>query len=460
MPQGMTPSHPTSRLYDPLFTTRAMAEVLSERSLLQYMLQFEVALAEALEENQRIPPGTAAAIASVTVDSFDVSSLAMQARDAGNLCIPFVKALTQAVAQLNPKASGFVHFGATSQDVLDTATMLQMKAALDLLEGDLRETCNRLAVLIRKHRDDVMPGRTWLQQGPPVTLGLKIAAWLDALLRHQQRQTAVRQRSIALQFGGAVGTLAAFGRDGQVIATGIGLRLHLPVPDIPWHTQRDRIAELAATLGQLVGTLGKIARDVSLLMQTEVDELRESVGKDRGGSSTMPHKHNPVSSAVMLSAAIRMPGLVATILSAMVQEHERGLGGWHAEWETLTEIVRLTAGALASACDIAEGAVVNSNSMKSNLHILQGAAMAEAVSMALAPKLGKAAAHRLLEDATLCARSEGRTLRDTLLDQQQQTTLTAEELDRLLDPATYLGSSSDFIDRVLHTYYEAGDTDG
>ena len=438
------------RMYDPLFTTLEMAEVFSFSSFVGWMLEFEIALAEALEQTGVIPAGCSDSIRKVDPDALDCDAIARGGRSAGNLCIPFVKILTEKVAEVDPVAAGYVHWGATSQDVIDSAMMLQMKAALPLLEADLNKTCDGLVKMIRANVDTVMSGRTWLQQGPPITLGLKVAGWLDALHRHKVRLARVRSESIALQFGGAVGTLAALGGEGIAVTEFLALKLGLPAPEMPWHTQRDRIVDIATTLGALVGTLGKMARDVSLLMQTEVGEFLEPAGEGRGGSSTMPHKRNPVASAVMLSAAMRVPGLVSTMLSAMVQEHERGVGGWHAEWETLTEIVRLTAGCLRCAEEIAEGAIVEVAAMQVDLDILRGVAMAEGVAFALARRAGKAQSHRIVEEISQRALREKISMKDAIAGEPSiQEHFTREELLLLLEPANYLGVHRMFIQRVL-----------
>jgi 3-carboxy-cis,cis-muconate cycloisomerase len=286
-----------------------------------------------------------------------------------------------------------------------------------------------------------------------------VAGWLDALHRHKVRLARVRSESIALQFGGAVGTLASLGGDGFAVTEALAVELGLPAPEVPWHTQRDRIVEIATTLGALVGTLGKIARDVSLLMQTEVGEFMEPLGEGRGGSSTMPHKRNPVASAVMLSAATRVPGLVSTMLSAMVQEHERGVGGWHAEWETLTEIVRLTAGCLRCAEEIAEGAIIDAAAMQVDLDLLHGVAMAEAVAFALARRAGKAQSHRIVEEISQRALRDKISMKDAVAGEPAiQEYFTTEEVLQMLEPANYLGIHTTFIQRVLAR--QAGGTDG
>ncbi len=351
-----------------------------------------------------------------------------------------------------PSAAGYVHWGATSQDAMDTGLMLQLRGALHHIETDLAALADGLAELARRHRDTVLAGRTWLQQGPPVTLGLKAAGWLSAADRHRERLRILRPAILMLQFGGAVGTLAALGDRGQEVAAELARELDLGLPELPWHTQRDWLAELATALGLVTGSLGKMARDVSLLMQTEVGEALEPAAPGRGGSSTMPHKRNPVSCAVTLSAAVRMPGLVATMLGAMVQEHERGLGGWQAEWQTLPEICLLTSGALREMTNVAVGLEVHPDRMQANLAISGGLLLAESVSMALAPTLGRDRAHHRVAAACRQAATTQQPLRAVLLqDETIAGLLPAAELDRLLDPANYLGVAGELVDRVLAT---------
>jgi len=388
-------------LLDPLFGSAAMDEVFSDAARLQRMLDFEAALARAEVRCGVIPATAAAAIASkCKVELIDTNALATATADSLNPAIPLVKQLTALVAKDDPEASRFVHWGATSQDANDTGLVLQMRQAFDILAADLGALCEGLTVLAEKHRSTPIAGRTLMQHALPTTFGGKIAGWLDAMNRHRGRFAETRARVLVLQFGGAVGTLAALREKGLQVAEALAEELHLGLPDMPWHTQRDRVAEAATTLGLCTGTLGKIARDISLHMQTEISEVFEPAGEGRGGSSTMPHKRNPVSAAVVLSAATRVPGLVSTMLSAMVQEDERGLGNWHAEWETLPEIFRLTAGALHQMATIVPHLEVDAARMKLNLDATQGLIFAEAVSMALASHIGKSAAHTLVEAAS------------------------------------------------------------
>ncbi|HKW55633.1 MAG TPA: 3-carboxy-cis,cis-muconate cycloisomerase, partial [Stellaceae bacterium] len=422
-----------------------------DRARLQAMLDFEAALAAAEARVGVIPAAAATAIAGkCRAALFDAPALALAAARAGNLAIPLVKQLTALVAASDAEAARFVHWGATSQDAIDTGLVLQLRQALDPIEADLARLADALAALAAVHKETPLIGRTWLQQALPITFGLKAAGWLDAVERHRRRLAALKPRLLALQFGGAVGTLASLGERGLAVAEALAQELKLSLPALPWHGERDRVAELATTLGLLCGTLGKIARDISLMMQTELGEVLEPAGEGRGGSSTMPHKRNPVACAVVLAAATRAPGLVATLLAAMVQEHERGLGGWHAEWVALPELVILTAGALAQLADAIAGLEIHPERMRDNLDATHGLIMAEAVTMALAPKLGRLAAHERVEAACKRALAEGRHLRDVLAEDDAVTAeLGPDGLDRVLDPRHYLGSAAALIERAL-----------
>jgi 3-carboxy-cis,cis-muconate cycloisomerase len=441
----------TARLLDPLFTTDAMREIFSDRRKLQGMLEFEAALARALARAGVAPESAVEPIvAQCNPNNFALDPLAGEAALAGNLAIPLVKALTAAVAKSDPKAAGFVHWGATSQDAIDTGLVLQLRDALDLLHRELLQFSATLARVAEKHQVTLLAGRTWLQQASPVTLGLKVAGWLDAIHRQQARIAHARNEVLTLQFGGAVGTLAALGKKGPEVAAALASDLKLKVPSIPWHTHRDRFAEVATALGLLVGTLGKIARDISLLAQTEIGEVLEPAESGRGGSSTLPHKRNPVGSAVVLAAAIRVPALVSTMLTAMVQEHERGLGGWHAEWETLPEIFLLAAGALAHMAHVVDGMEVYEEHMTYNLGATHGLILSEAIAIALAKHIGRLPAHQLVEHAAHRALESGRPLRDVLLeDQEVRAHLSPAEVDSLLDPKNYTGSATSMIQQVL-----------
>ncbi len=447
----------STRLFDPLFTTDSMRAVFSDRGRLQGMLDFEAALARAEARAGVIPAAAVASIeAQCRADSFDVGELARGSALAGNTAIPMVKALTALVAKRDEAAARFVHWGATSQDAMDTGLVLQLRAGLDLIEADLARLSAVLAGLADEHKRTVLAGRTWLQQATPVTFGLKAAGALSAVERHRARIRELRRRVLVLQFGGASGTLAALGADGLKVAAALAEELKLGLPDVPWHAQRDRVAEVATALGLLVGTLGKVARDISLLMQTEVGEAFEPAAAGKGGSSTMPHKRNPVGCAAILAAAIRVPGLVSVMLTAMVQEHERGLGDWHAEWDTLPEICTLAAGALAQLIQVLEGLELDPARMAENLEATRGLILAEAVTMALGGKIGRLPAHHLVEDACRRAADERRHLRDVLgEDQEVRKHLSDADLRRLLDPANYIGLAEVLVDRALAARVES-----
>src|SRR5438105_11841597 len=332
--------------------------------LLQAMLDVEAALAEAEAELGIIPRAAVEPIRSAArAERYDFEAMATEAAADGVLTIALVRHLTKQVETIDRDAARYVHWGATSQDILDTAYVLQLQRAVPGILADLDRAAAAAAAHARRHVDTPMAGRTWLQQSTPITFGVKAAGWLDALGRQRAALAAALEDVRVLQFGGASGTLASLGERGLDVADRLASRLGLAVPDIPWHSHRDRFARCACALGVTCGTLGKIARDVALLAQTEVGEAAEGKG---GHSSAMPHKQNPVNASVVLAAAVRAPGLVATMLAAMPQEHERGLGGWQAEWPTLPELVSLTAGAARAAATMLEGLVVNETRMRQN----------------------------------------------------------------------------------------------
>ena len=433
------------------FSTPAMDAIFSLSHQLACMTRFEWALLAALEANGILQGGSAKALEPLVEAEFvDVDAILAESLQAGNIAIPFVRAFTTAVRERDEMVARFVHFGATSQDVLDTALVLQIGEALALFESELAQLGASLERLVRAHGQTILNGRSWLQAGPPVTLGLKIASWLNAIRRHRERLASAAPRVLVLQFGGAVGTLASLGDRGAAVSAGLAEKLGLREPAMPWHTQRDNLGEVGTALGLLVGTLGKMGRDISLLMQTEVGEVAEPHAPGRGGSSTMPHKRNPVASAVLLAAAIRVPALVATLLQSMVQEHERGLGGWQAEWEALPEIFRLTSASLARAIELADGLEVNPDRMQFNLQANLGLGLSEAVVAALAAPIGRDEAHRILERAAQQAMAQNRPLREILTAMPEVCAyLTESDFDRLFNPQNYLGSTRRFIERVL-----------
>ncbi|MGB7846351.1 MAG: 3-carboxy-cis,cis-muconate cycloisomerase [Candidatus Acidiferrum sp.] len=438
-------------LYDELFSYSALEQILCDESRVKGMLQFEAALARAEGRTGVIPEGSARKIAEhCRADQFDLVAIAKEAARAGNIAIPLVKMLTEAVGKQDKDAARFVHWGATSQDAIDTGFILQLRDAIALVERDLGRLSDTLAALATQHRTTVIAARTWMQQALPTTFGFVAAGWLDAVLRHRRRLMEIRPRILTLQFGGAVGTLAALAGRGTEVAKALAEELQLTMPPIPWHAHRDRMAEPATFLGLVGGTLGKIARDISLHMQTEVAELFEPAGEGRGGSSTMPHKRNPVSCAAVLAASTRVPGLVGTMLSAMPQEHQRGLGGWHAEWETLAEILRLSGGALHHMAEMLPSLEVDPDRMRQNLEATKGLIFAEAVSMALADRMGKLPAHMLVEAACKKARAENRPLKEVLREEPGlRGHLAPADLESLFDARNYLGSAVEFVEQVV-----------
>lgn len=445
-----------SPLLAPLFSSAAMRAVCDDVAYLQHMLDFEAALARAEAATGVIPASAVAPIAKACAAAlFDLPAFADAGVRAGNIAIPLVKALTATIAKTDAEAARYVHWGATSQDVIDTATVLTLRAAIDALFGDLDRAIAGFDKLARQHRDTAVVARTWLQHALPMPFGLKLAEYAAALHRSRLRLKRLRAEALVLQFGGAAGTLAALGDKGLVVAEKLAAELELPLPDAPWHTHRDRIADVASVFAILTGTCGKIARDISLMMQTDVAEAFEPSGEGRGGSSTMPHKRNPVASAAALAAATMAPNLAATIFASQVGDHERSAGPWHAEWPTLPTLMLVTSGALAAVVDIAEGLEVDTDRMRVNLDATHGLIMAEAVTFALADKIGKSDAHHLLEAASRKAIARKQHLREVLTSDPRVTThLGADKIAELFEPMAYQGISQTLIDRLLATLNE------
>jgi len=428
-----------------------MRRICDDTTTLQHMLDFEAALARAEAAAGIIPDRVVEPIAKACkAETFNLAEIAEAATRSGNLAIPMVKALTAEVAKGDTEAARYVHWGATSQDVIDTATMLSLRSGIDVLLLDLDRAITGFAGLARKHRHTAVVGRTWLQHALPMPFGLKLAEYAAALHRSKLRLTRLRAETLVLQFGGAAGTLAALGDKGLAVSDALARELKLTLPEAPWHTHRDRIAEAASVFAIIAGSCGKIARDTSLMMQTDVGEAFEPAGEGRGGSSTMPHKRNPVAAASALGAATMAPNLAATIFAAQVQDHERSAGPWHAEWPTLPTLMLVTSGALAAIVDLAEGLEVDVARMRENLETTHGLIMAEAVAFALAEKIGKADAHHLVEAASKKAVANKKHLRDVLLSDSKATAqLGADKIAALFEPMAYQGASQALIDRLL-----------
>jgi 3-carboxy-cis,cis-muconate cycloisomerase len=440
-----------SSLLTPLISSVDVRALLDDRARLQRMLDFEVALARAEAAVGVIPAlATDAIAAAARAERYDLPMLGAQSAVAGNLAIPLIQALTAEVAKQDATAARYVHWGATSQDVIDTALVLELRAVIDVLVADLGRAIEGFVILAGRHRRTVTVARTWMQHGLPMPFGLKLAGYAAALARSRDRLRRLRREALMLQFGGAVGTLAALDDKGLDVAERLAALLDLPLPEAPWHSHRDRLAEVASALAILTGTCGKIARDISLLMQTDVGEAFEPAAPGRGGSSTMPHKRNPVAAATVLAAAAIAPNLAATIVAGLVQEHERGVGGWQAEWPTFPALALVTSGALGATVEIAQGLEVDGERMRANLGATHGRIMAEAVSFALGAKIGKEEAHRILEEASRKAAAGKRDLQDVLgEDERVKLNLSIGELARLFEPAGYQGAAQTLIDRII-----------
>jgi 3-carboxy-cis,cis-muconate cycloisomerase len=438
---------------DLLFSTPAMSAAFSSEAHVQAMLAFEAALARA-EARARIIPQEAASVISANckVELFDITALYHDAALAGTPAIPLVRMLT---ARIEGDAKKFVHWGATSQDAIDTAFMLQIRTGLDLLINGLQAVCSACTALAEQHRHTLMPGRTLLQQALPITFGLKAARWLVLAVRQVHALREHRTRTLTLQLGGAAGTLASLGDKGLQVQALLAKELGLPAPDLPWHTERDRVASIAATLGVVAGAMAKIASDIALLAQTEVGEVSEGAAPGKGVSSAMPQKHNPVDATTAITSAQLAIGQVPVILSAMAQEHERAVGGWQAEWSAIPNLFRFTASAVEHVRSALADLQIDLARMQANLALTKGLIMAESLTMALAPYFGRPEARRIVQAACESAVKSGNDLRQTALnDAQIRSILSPQEIDHALAPSQYLGSTDTFIDRALEAYHK------
>jgi 3-carboxy-cis,cis-muconate cycloisomerase len=450
------PALTNNQMTDRQNRTDGVAAYFSSVARLQAMLHVEAALADAEASVGVIPRAAAEAIRrAARAELYDAIAIESEARQAGNLAIPLVRHLTARVGSADVASARYVHWGATSQDIIDTALVLQLRESVPVIIGDLARAADAAAGHARRHTQTPMAGRTWLQQATPITFGLKAAGWLDALDRVTRSLRSALDAALVLQLGGASGTLAALGDQGSAVATAMGQGLTLTVAAIPWHAHRDRLAALACALGVATGTAGKIARDLGLLAQTEVAEAHEPAGA-AGGSSSMPHKQNPVRAAIAIAAAVRAPGLVATMLSAMPQEHERGLGGWRAEWDTLPELVTIAGDAAGAVAGALETLVVDPARMRTNLDITGGLVLAEAVALRLAPGMGKPDAHAHVERAARLAAGEHRRFADVLAeDPAVAAILDRSSIEQALAPDDYLGSAATFVAHVLARHEKA-----
>jgi len=436
-----------------VFSDAPTAAALSDAKLLAAMARFEAALARASAGVGLIPNDAAEAIERVCQRAaFDTRRLALDARQAGSLAIPFVRELT---TQVPGEAARYVHFGATSQDVIDTAVVLCLREAAQRVLALARRVGDAAAKLAERYRDTPTVARTLLQPATPIPFGWKAAVWLSLLNASYPGFRRAADDACVLQFGGAAGTLAAFGKHGDAVSAALAKQLELESPSIPWHSARHGFARFGSEAAILAGAAGKIARDVSLLMQPEVGEAFEPAGAGRGGSSALPHKRNPAASLLALETSQRAPALAAILLANLTPEHERGLGQWQAQWFTLRDLVCATASGLAAMAETLEGLEVKTDAMAANLERMHGLVFSEAVSLRLSRALGKSAAHALTEKLCVRAVQEKKHLRDVLLaDDQVRKDIPASELEALFDAKRAFGSAPQMIDRVLATWRE------
>lgn len=440
-------------IFEPIVTTDDLLAATGDGAWVRAMLDVEAALARVEARHGVIPPDAAAAIgAGCDAARVDLDELGRAARAGGNPVIPLVALLRDSVA---PGARDWVHWGATSQDVLDTAAMLIVARSLPLIDADLAQLATGCADLAETHRSTPMAGRTLLQQALPITFGQKAAGWLVAVLDARADLGAVGPR-LAVQLGGAAGTLASLGAAGPEVLRSLAHDLGLAEPVLPWHTDRTRVAEVASALGLVAGTGAKIAFDVALMMQTEIAEVQEPAAPGRGGSSTLPHKRNPVGAAAVGAAERHATSLVGLLLAGMVQEHERAVGAWQAEWQALGSLLRLAGGIAARVRETVVGLEVSAEAMARNLSQSGGLLLSERVVIALAPAAGRDAAHGAVQRAGERCSASGRSFADELLAEPAvRDHLSAAEVAELLDPLGYLGSAELFVDRALAAYRSA-----
>jgi 3-carboxy-cis,cis-muconate cycloisomerase len=437
-----------SSVFKDIFTTAAMREVFSDETRVRFYLEFEAALARVQGRLGIIPAEAAQEIErQCRIENIDFARLKAETERIGYPVLPVVQ---QIVALCRDGLGEWCHWGATTQDITDTATVMQIRAALDLVEKEMATISASLAELARRYRDTPMAGRSNLQQAVPITFGYKMATLLAAMQRHRVRLKELRARVLVGEFGGAAGTLASLGTDGLKVQAALCAELGLGQPEIAWHTVRDRISEVGCFLGLLTGTLGKLAMDVKLLMQTEVAEVYEPFHPGRGSSSTMPQKRNPISCLYIHATAALVKQHAAALLEAAVADHERSTGPWEIEWIALPEIFLLASGCLAHTRELLAGIEVDTDRMRANLEITGGQIVSEAVMMGLGPYLGRQRAHDLVYDICRKAAAAGAPLLDLLVqDPEISAHVTRSELAAMVEPANYLGLAGEMVDRVL-----------
>jgi 3-carboxy-cis,cis-muconate cycloisomerase len=437
-----------SAVFRDIFTTPAMRNAFSDENRVQKYLDFEAALAIAQARLKIIPQEACDEIVKhCKADKFDMAKLKEATERIGYPVLPVVQ---QLVKLCKGGLGEWSHWGATTQDITDTATVLVLREALEIVEKEIDGICDALAALAEKYRDTPMAGRSNLQQAVPITFGYKMATMLAGFERHKERLAQLKKRLLVIEFGGAAGTLSSLGKDGLKCQEELAKQLKLGQPVATWHTVRDTIAEVGCFLGLVTGSCGKIAFDVKLLMQTEVEEVYEPFHEGRGSSSTMPQKRNPISSVYITAQTAIVKQLVAALLEAMIEDHERATGPWEIEWITLPEIFMLAAGALAQTKFVVSGLQVNEKKMRENIGITNGLVMSEAVMMGLGPTLGRNKAHDLVYDVCRLVVKTGRPLIDLLVeDKEIGKHATRAQLEKMVDPANYLGVAGEMVDRVL-----------
>ncbi|MPZ39538.1 MAG: 3-carboxy-cis,cis-muconate cycloisomerase [Rhizobiales bacterium] len=447
----MTSALTPSSLLTPLISSAAMRAIVDDRAHLQRMLDFESALARAEAAVAVVPAACVDPIgAACKAERYNLAALGEAAARAGNVAGAVLAALTDEVAKANAEAARFVHWGATAQDLIDTALMLELRAGIDALLADLNNAIDGFTAIAGRQRRTAAVARTSLQHTLPMPFGLKLAGYAAALARSRERLRRVRKEALALQFGGAAGTLAALGEHGLAVTDRLAALLDLPAPDAPWHAHSDRLADIASALAILTGTCGKIARDVALLMQTEVGEAQEAARAPANEAIGLPHKRQPNAAAVGIAAATMAPNLLATIIAGQVQEHERGLGGWQAQWHAIPALLLVTSGAVAAVAELAQSIEIDTERMRSNLDVARGLIMTDAITMALGAKVGPYQAKLIVEEASRQTVASKRHLNSVLAeDPRVAAHMTPGELARLFEVMGHQGVAQTYIDRLI-----------
>jgi 3-carboxy-cis,cis-muconate cycloisomerase len=436
-----------SIIFKSLFTDDEVSALLTDEAFVRALVEVEVALARAEALAGVIPQRAADRIAKVSAEKVDMTALTQGTVRSG---FPIIALIQELRKQLGPDAAPFIHWGATTQDIMDTACVLQWRSAMKVLRARLGEIARRLSALAERHRNSVLAGRTHGQQALPITFGLKVAGWIAPLVRHAERLVEISPRLLVIQFGGAAGTLAALGDKGMRVTKELAKELKLGMPEMPWHTQRDSIVEFAGWLSLVTGSLGKMAQDIILLAQTEVGEAGETAETGRGGSSTMPQKSNPITSELIVAAARTNAALLSAMHQALIQEHERATHGWQVEWLTLPQMILLTGGALKHAADLSDNLQVDAVAMRASIARANDVILAESAVFALSDSMPRPKAEELVKKACAIATAENKALMN-VVKRLAQDALKKGEVDwkRLAEPKNYLGETENLIDKVI-----------